>query len=354
MDEVELPDAAWKAKFRRKLKKWFADHGRDLPWRRTHDAYRIWISEVMLQQTQVATVIPYFKRFLDRFPAVTDLAAADEKEVLRLWEGLGYYRRARQLHKAAKQVADDHGGVFPSDLESVDALPGVGRYTRGAILSFAFDQRQPILEANTIRLNCRLLALEEVPTAKRAQTALWQFAEDILPRKDVGQFNQALMELGGIVCSPKPKCLVCPVASLCPTRAQGLQDKIPVSTKKMKYEDVSETAVVVFKRKQVLLRECQPGERWAGLWDFPRFTTSNSAIHQKQLKELTGIDCSVGKSFATMKHGVTRFRITLDCVRATFKSGRLKRDSKLVWVKPSELDDYPLSTTGRNIAKMLE
>lgn len=351
-----MPDAAWKKTFRRNLKAWYAHHARDLPWRRTRDPYHIWISEIMLQQTQVATVIPYFERFTEAFPRIQDLANAEEELVLRLWEGLGYYRRARQLHKAAQQIVADHGGVFPRDVKDVDALPGVGRYTRGAVLSIAFDQRQPILEANTIRLFSRLLAYAENPSATAGQKVLWQFAEEILPRKDVGIFNQALMELGGAICTPKvPRCLICPVATLCPTRAQGLQEAIPQPKKKMVYEELAETAIVVCKGQQVLLRRCAEGERWAGLWDFPRFASSErSKEDQGNVKSLTGINCEVGPVVATIKHGVTKYRITLTCKRAEFVSGRRKKGkAELVWVDMESLADYPLSVTGRKIAKML-
>ncbi len=354
-----LPDTKWKQTFRRQLKQWYRAHARDLPWRRTADPYCIWVSEIMLQQTQVATVIPYYERFLESFPTVADLAAADEEVVLRHWEGLGYYRRARQLHKAAKQIVELHDGVFPTNAEDVDALPGIGRYTRGAILSIAFDQRQPILEANTIRLNCRLLALEEIHTSSASQRLLWQFAEDILPRKGSGLFNQALMELGSAVCTPRdPKCLLCPVASICPTRAAGKQNSIPVPKKKTVYEELAETAVVVFKKNKVLLRRCREGERWAGLWDFPRF--ESTAANGKQSSEaacvqrLTGIDCRIrDQSLKTLKHGVTKYRITLTVRAADFESGRLKRGDELAWVQPEQLEEYPLSVTGRKIAKLL-
>ena len=310
----------------------------------------------MLQQTQVVTVIPYFERFLKSFPTINKLAAAKEDKVLQHWEGLGYYRRARQLHKAAKQVVELHQGRFPRTVEEVDALPGIGRYTRGAILSIAFDQRQPILEANTIRLNSRLVAYEGDPLAKVGQTILWDFAEDILPRKDIGQFNQALMELGSAICTPKsPRCLICPVAAICPTRAAGLQDSIPLPKKKMVYEELAETAIVVRKKKKVLLRRCAEGERWAGLWDFPRFesTDRNTSFEVEAVKQLTGVEVEIEDDLAVLKHGVTKFRITLSCRNAKFVSGRLRRDAELTWVTPSGLKDFPLSVTGRKIAKML-
>ena len=175
-------------------------HARDLPWRGTRDPYAVWLSEIMLQQTQVETVKPYFQRFLAALPTIQALAKADEQQVLRLWEGLGYYRRARQLHQAARQIVADHDGRFPTDPQSVQRLPGIGRYTAGAILSIAFDQRQPILEANTVRVFSRLLAYDGQTTSSAGQKLLWAAAEAVLPARDVGRFNQALMELGSEVC----------------------------------------------------------------------------------------------------------------------------------------------------------
>ncbi len=352
-----LPDSRWKQTFRRQLKRWYARHARDLPWRRTRDPYHIWISEIMLQQTQVATVIPYFERFIDAFPTVRELAAAEEEVVLRHWEGLGYYRRARQLHKAAKVIVDAHDGRFPNTVEQVDQLPGIGRYTRGAILSIAFDQRQPILEANTIRLNARLLQYDGDPTSTPGQKILWAFAEDILPQKETGLFNQALMELGSAICTPKdPRCLVCPVASVCPTRATGRQHEIPKPKKKTVYEDLAETAIVVYRKQRVLIRRCREGERWAGLWDFPRFTSGSNGDeqhNQQQVRALTGIEISPSTPFKTMKHGVTKYRITLTCRTADAVGGRKQRGEELEWVRIDELNDYPLSVTGRKIAKQL-
>ena len=176
-----MPDAKWKSTLRRKLLKWFDENQRDLPWRKNKTPYRIWVSEIMLQQTQVATVVDYYKRFLKRFPTVKKLAAAQEAEVLKLWEGLGYYRRARQLHAAAKLVVQQHGGKFPTDFDSVLALPGIGRYTAGAILSISQDQQQPILEGNTIRLFARLMEMKSDPRTTSNQKALWEFSQSILP-----------------------------------------------------------------------------------------------------------------------------------------------------------------------------
>ena len=193
------------SRLRTSLLDWYARHARQLPWRETTDPYAIWISEVMLQQTQVATVIDYYARFLTRFPTVAALAAADEQEVLTLWSGLGYYRRAKQMHAAARVIVDRHAGRFPERFDAILALPGIGRYTAGAISSFAFGARQPIVEANTTRLFSRLMALRDEPTTSSAQKELWKFAEAILPKngKSSGQVNQAVMELGSLVCTPR-------------------------------------------------------------------------------------------------------------------------------------------------------
>ena len=212
---MTLPDASWLRSFRRRLPAWFDRHARKLPWRRNHDPYAVWVSEIMLQQTQVGTVVSYFDRFLAAFPTIEALAAADEQDVLRLWEGLGYYRRARQLHKAAKIIVAEHAGNFPRNPEIVRRLPGIGRYTAGAILSIAFDARQPILEANTLRLLSRLLAYDGDPRSTEGQRLLWAMAEAVLPRRGSGRMNQALMELGSEVCAarrrgvkiaPSPRC----------------------------------------------------------------------------------------------------------------------------------------------------
>jgi A/G-specific adenine glycosylase len=345
--------------FAAKLLKWFQANARDLPWRRTRDLYCIWISEIMLQQTQVATVIGYYERFLESFPDVTTLAKADETKVLRLWEGLGYYRRARQLHAATKKVVAEHNGEFPRSYEAVRALPGIGRYTAGAILSIGLDQRLPILEANTIRVLSRLIALRDDPRTTRSQARLWQVAEEILPAKNCGAFNQALMELGSELCTPKaPNCAACPVNPFCEARQQDLTAVIPLAAKKTKYEDVTETAVVIRRGSKFLVRECQPGERWAGLWDFPRFASHAATdtdwlpAAAEHLLNWLAVEIEPAEHLATTKHGVTRFRITLHVLDARWIAGG-KLSDQLRWVTREELAHLPLSVTGRKIAGLL-
>jgi A/G-specific adenine glycosylase len=350
--------SAQKRALRQRLIKWYAQHARDLPWRRSRDPYRVWVSEIMLQQTQVATVCDYFKRFIRALPTVHSLAAADEQQVLRLWEGLGYYRRARQLHGAAKMIVGEFGGEFPQDIADLIKLPGVGRYTAGAIASIAFDERAPILEANTIRLLSRLIGYRGDPLRSAGQRLLWHTASEILPRIDVARFNQALMELGSLVCKPSdPKCDGCPLAGLCVAKAAGLQHEIPREKPRQQYTAVREAAVVIRRNGQVLMRECAKGERWAGLWDFPRFVIEGEGplfsldeIAAK-VREQTGINCTTGPLLKTITHGVTRYRITLDCYRATYKSGQIRSPAR--WIKTCGLADLPLSTTGRKIAALI-
>lgn len=316
----------------------------------------------MLQQTQVATVRDYFRRFVRALPNLQRLAAADEDEVLRLWEGLGYYRRARQLHAAAREIVDRHGGRFPQDVDSLQTLPGIGRYTAGAIASIAFARRAPILEANTTRLLCRLLGYRGDPLASAGQRLLWATAADILPRKHVAQFNQALMELGSLVCtSTGPRCDDCPLASLCQARELGLQHRIPRPKARTRCTELREAAVVVRKNGRVLMRRCADDERWAGLWDFPRFeleAESLLAVNEEivaKVRRQTGVTCRLSELVKTLKHGVTRYRITLDCYAAEYASGRVRANNGATvrWIAPTELADLPLSTTGRKLARLV-
>jgi A/G-specific adenine glycosylase len=371
-------DAAWLRTLRRRLLAWYRKNARHLPWRGTRDPYRVWVSEIMLQQTQVATVVPYFERFMAAFPTLAALAAAQEQLVLRLWEGLGYYRRARQLHRAAGVIVREHQGQFPRDLAVVRTLPGIGRYTAGAILSIAFDQPQPIVEANTLRLHSRLLAYSGDPRSARGQQVLWQAATDVLSRRHSGTLNQALMELGATICLPRePHCNKCPVADLCPTHRMGLHDSIPLPARKPAVEHVREAAIVVRRGKSVLLAKRREGERWAGLWDFPRFEMTGPVAArfqrarkrevgqvenlppparplEQRLKELTGLHVTIDSHLTTLKHGVTRFRITLECYMATLVAGSTTRQSKVLrWVPVSKLTEYPLSVTGRKVANLL-
>lgn len=366
MDSLVWPvtDRSWLARFRRALLAWYERHARDLPWRRTRDPYAILVSEVMLQQTQVATVRPYFQRFVSALPDFAALAAADEQTVLRLWEGLGYYRRARQLRRAAEVIVREHGGRFPRDLQGAQRLPGVGRYTAGAVLSIAFDLPVPILEANTARLFSRLLGYRGDPQSAEGQRVLWAFAEAVLPARRAGRFNQALMELGSVLCTRRnPRCGDCPVAMLCAARREGLQGEIPRPRRRPTIEWLREAAVIIRHGRRVLLCRRGATERWAGLWDFPRVELPphgegmppGSPIETvvAAIRRLTGLVVQPGRHLTTLRHQVTRFRIMLECYEACRVSGRLRRGNGLRWVRPHELAQYPLSSPGRKLAELV-
>jgi len=336
-----------------RIMKWFDSRERDLPWLTNRNPYRIWVSEIMLQQTQITTVIDYYARFIKAFPTVRKLAAASEDEVLRLWEGLGYYRRARQLHKAAKQVVTAHKGKFPEQFNDVLALPGIGRYTASAILSISLDQKLPILEANTIRLFARLMGLTVDTMTSAAQKDLWSYSERLLPNQRVGDFNQALMDFGRYICKPAPTCSDCPLQKHCQAYIDGNQNVIPVNKKKMKYVDLNEAIVLIKRRGKVLVRKCQPGERWAGLWDFPRFDLQLNSPTKSLASDIDskiGLATKIESLNETIKHAVTRYRIKLACFHATEVKGRLYGDSGYLWKSKQELADLPLSKTGRKFA----
>jgi len=356
----ERPSAGLARWVQRRLLAWFDRSRRDLPWRRDRDPYRIWVSEVMLQQTTVAAVIPYFERFLTAFPTVRHLAEADEHDVLRLWEGLGYYRRARHLHQAARQLAAHHPNV-PNDPDLLANLPGLGRYTRNALLSQAFDRRLPVLEANSRRVLCRLFGRQDDPTRGPAVAWLWQLAEDLLPARRVGDYNQAVMELGALVCTPEaPDCPACPLAARCTANRLGLQGLIPLRPKAAAPTEIREAAAVVSRRGRVLLvQRPEDSSRWASLWEFPHGplmdgeTVETGAI--RLVRELTGMEVALGPELATLRHGVTRFRITLVCFEARATGGRFRSSfyAQGRWVKPASIAEYPVSAPQRRLAQML-
>ncbi|MEX0717849.1 MAG: A/G-specific adenine glycosylase [Planctomycetaceae bacterium] len=360
------PDPEWLRRLWRGLRAWYSRHARDLPWRRGGDPYAVWISEIMLQQTTVVAVVPYFERFLARFPTVEALAAADESDVLRLWEGLGYYSRARNLHRAAQAVVAEHGGRFPADVAELQRLPGIGRYTAGAIASFAFDLPAPIVEANTLRVYCRLTGYAGDPKSAEGRRALWRFAESVVPSREPGRINQALMELGATLCAPvSPDCPACPVKSCCRAFADGTQADIPRVAPRPRPTRLVEAAIAVRKCGRVLLRRRGPGEWWTGLWDFPRVAVESPPLPREavadgvasriegSLHDETGIHAALGEPLGEFAHSVTRYRIRLLCYAAEHRGGRLKRGVELRWVDPDELPTLPLSKPGRRIAEMV-
>jgi A/G-specific adenine glycosylase len=305
---------------------WYRAGHRDLPWRRTRDPYAIWVSEIMLQQTQVATVIPYFERFMERFPSVEALAAAPEDEVLRLWSGLGYYSRARYLQHGAREVLSRHEGRIPEAIEELLRLPGVGRYTAGAIASIAFARAAPILDGNVIRVLCRLYALRGDPKRAPLHGRLWHLAEALIPEGEAGDFNQALMELGATVCTPaSPRCDACPLAERCEACRLGLQESLPELARAPAPTPLRMAAAVIWRASDVLLvkrpTESAGGKNggntwWAGMWQFPSGPVppeeSTAAAVVRIARETAGLDVMDDAVAGVVRHSVTRWKITLE------------------------------------------
>jgi A/G-specific adenine glycosylase len=262
------------ARFRRSLRSWYRRNRRDLPWRRTTDPYAILVSEFMLQQTQVATVIPYYDAWMRRFPSFKALAAASEADVLHAWQGLGYYARARNLRATAVAVTEKHAGTFPRDLESIRGLPGIGRYTANAIASFGFDQSVPIVEANIARVLSRVFDLQTPIDTSTGREQLWSFASQLLPRRSAREHNSALMELGALVCNARPKCPSCPVRTFCRTTDPTL---LPRKKARPALQLLTEHHGFALRRRRVLLEQSQ--DRWRGMWILPRLSSAPAA-HQ--------------------------------------------------------------------------
>ncbi|WP_119072597.1 A/G-specific adenine glycosylase [Aggregatilinea lenta] len=345
----------------RDLLAWFAAHAADLPWRRDRDPYLVWLSEIMLQQTQVTTVIPYFERFVARFPTVEALAAAPLDDVLKLWEGLGYYSRARNLHRAAQVVVQELGGQFPPTVEGLMALPGIGRYTAGAIASLAFGADAPVLDGNVIRVLARLFDVAEDARETATLKALWALAERLVPPGQAGPWNEGLMELGRTVCTPKsPNCPHCPIAAHCTAFALGVQEQRPVKAPKARTPHYDVTAAVITRDDgQVLIAQRPLDKMLGGLWEFPGGKRepgeSLQACLRREIREELGIDIEVGAQIGTVRHGYTHFRITLYAFACTLTGGTPQaiQCAAWTWAAPDDLELYAFPVTDQKIIAML-
>ncbi len=345
------------AEARQHLLAWFAAYARDLPWRQHRTPYRVWVSEVMLQQTQVETVRDYYRRFMTRFPSVDELAAASQEEVLKLWEGLGYYRRARALHQAAREVVAEYGGRLPSNVQALRDLPGIGAYTSGAIASIAFGIPVPAIDGNVRRVLSRILALPQ-PTPKTLEEAVCA----IIPPEAPGTFNEALMELGATICRPRsPECPACPWRALCRARAQGTQEEYPPPTprKPIPHYDVV-AAVTLRKDGCVLVAQRRQDTMLGGMWEFPGGKREKGETLQvallRELMEEMGIEIAVGEEVAQVPHTYTHMRITLYAFACRLVAGepRCIECDDFRWVPVGKLDELPMAVTDRKIAMAVE
>ncbi|MFG6097955.1 A/G-specific adenine glycosylase [Leptothoe sp. ISB3NOV94-8A] len=332
---------------RQALLTWYGEQGRDLPWRRSRDPYAIWISEIMLQQTQVKTVMPYYQRWLELFPTVADLAKADQQTVLKAWEGLGYYARARNLHKTAQLIVKQHDGVFPEVFEDAIALPGIGRTTAGGILSAAYNQPVAILDGNVKRVLARLVALPKPPA--KAMKEMWQLSEQLLDPQHPRDFNQAIMDLGATLCTRhRPSCLLCPWQSYCTAYRQNLQSELPMTESRapLPHKQIG-VAVIHDNDGRILIDRRKQEGLLGGLWEFPggkiEPNESFEECVKREIKEELDIDIEVNDRLITVDHAYSHFKVTLNVFNCNHISGEPKpiECDEIKWVTLDEIDSYP-------------
>ncbi|MEO0539950.1 MAG: A/G-specific adenine glycosylase [Cyanobacteria bacterium P01_A01_bin.105] len=353
-------DRATVESLRSHLLTWYQHHGRDLPWRQTRDPYAIWVSEIMLQQTQVKTVRPYYHRWLAQFPSVSVLATAEQQQVLKAWEGLGYYARARNLHRAAQQVVEQHQGTFPQQFDQVVALSGIGRTTAGGILSAAFNQPVAILDGNVKRVLARLIALPVPP--KQALPALWQQSEALLDPDNPRDFNQALMDLGATLCTrSRPSCDRCPWQGHCAAHRNQLQSQLPMTESRAPLpHKIIGVAVIRDGSGQILIDRRKQDGLLGGLWEFPGGKLEPGETLEdcvrREIKEELDIQITVREQLMTVEHAYTHFKVTLNVFNCDYVSGDPKplECDEVRWVTLAEIDQYPFPKANSQIIEALK
>jgi A/G-specific adenine glycosylase len=346
--------------FTEDLLRWYADNARDLPWRGTPDPYAVWVSEIMLQQTRIETVIPYYQTWMNELPSLPALAAASQQIVLSLWEGLGYYSRARNLHRAAQIVMEEHDGRLPEEAKMLVALPGIGRYTAAAIASIAFKKDEPALDGNIRRVLSRCFNVSLPARSSQGETILWALAEEHLPAGRAGDYNQALMDLGATICTPKnPECPGCPAVDHCQAYRLGIQEDRPVRKPKMAIPHHTVTAAVLQRDDCVLIAQRPEKGLLGGLWEFPGGKKEpGEDLHgcvRREIREELGVEIQVGDLLGIYNHAYSHFRVTLHAFLCTLNGGepQLKEHANLCWTEIAGLEDYPMGKIDRQIAIQL-
>ena len=337
-----------------RLLQWFRKQGRDLPWRRNRNPFRIWISEIMLQQTQVDTVIPYYQRFLKIFPTVEVLAKADLSRVLKIWEGLGYYSRARHLHQAAKRIVGEFNGKIPERLNDLLSLPGIGRTTAGAILSIAHNKEAPILDGNVKRVLSRVYTVSTPLRDLRTESLLWTLSESLIPKGHAGSFNEALMDLGATVCTAKkPSCSLCPLRYLCRAKAIGDPERYPTKAKKKKIPHVNGVSAVIVRDGKVLLQQRPPKGFSGGLWEFPNWRVQGEKSRSRRLlkgiKEERNLSVAVKDRIGIFEQTYSHFKLTLHVYHCQALDG----EGSGRWVRIRDLHRFPMSRIHRRISHVI-
>ena len=344
----------------KKLLEWYVKQARDLPWRNQKDPYAIWVSEVMLQQTRVQTVIPYFKNWMRAFPNLHVLANADLDQVLSVWEGLGYYRRAHNLRRTAKLVVEKYGGSLPQSTNELIKLPGIGAYTAAAIAAFAYDADVIALDGNLRRVLSRLFKYEQDPRTAKAEKTLVQYALEMMPVGEASKFNQALMDLGAVICVPQnPSCDRCPLSQDCLARQQGLQHDLPVVPKKKSIPHYQVSAGILQRGEKTLLARRPEGDLLGGLWEFPGGTCIEGETLQacliREWEEELDLEIQPGKIYGVFSHAYTHFRVSVHAFKILSAKGdpKVLEHEEIRWVPLEELMEYPMGKIDREISKVI-
>jgi len=346
--------------FQLNLLQWYDENARELPWRSDPKPYKVWLSEIMLQQTRVETVLPYFERFLERFPDIGSLASASQEEVLRLWEGLGYYSRARNLHKAAQVVMSDLSGQLPASAASLEKLPGIGKYCAAAIASIAYGEPAAAVDGNIKRIYARLLNLQEALGSSGFEQKVQSYAQEVLPKNRPGDFTQALMDLGSLLCLPKqPQCQVCPISASCLAYQHNTQNSLPFRVKKAPLPHYTVCAAVIIKAGQVLLKQREQQGMLGGLWEYPGGKIENSDQDltdclRRELEQKTGLKIAVGEKIGLFPHSYTHFKISLHSFYCdTNKALPAVLPRNFTWVPLEDLKDHPMGKVARQITDLI-
>ncbi len=344
------------------LLNWYSENKRDLPWRESADPYKIWVSEIMLQQTRVSTAIPYYQRFLSEFPTVYDLAQADRQHVLKLWEGLGYYSRARNLQDAARTVVNEFNGIIPDTFPEIKKLKGIGPYTAAAILSIAFQKPHAVVDGNVLRVLSRFFGISDDIRNQKTKNSIQQLVDEIIPDSNPGDFNQAVMELGATVCLPsKPLCESCPLSVSCIAFKSAQTEKIPYKSpsKKIPHYDIG-VGILCNEKNQVLIALRPEDAMLGGLWEFPGGKRKKEESIRKtvyrELHEELGVEAEIQRYFMTVKHTYSHFRITLKAFICNIRKGNPKPVSsqEIRWIDLREIDQYPFPKANKELVQRLK
>ncbi len=342
--------------FQKDLIQWYLEEKRDLPWRKDKDPYKVWVSEVMLQQTRVDTVIPYFNRFMEKYPTLESLAAAEEQELLKIWEGLGYYSRIRNLHQAVREVQEKYDGVVPKTRKELEQLKGVGSYTAGAVLSIAYDQPEPAVDGNVMRVLSRILNIEDDIAKTKTKKMFENIVSEIISREDPSSFNQGLMELGALICTPRsPSCLLCPVREHCRAFALGKTEELPVKKTKKSYKTVKLLAVVLQdKHGKFILRQRPEEGLLANLWEFPNEPVMRGPKNQltyleEVLQEKHGFTSRIKQPLCSISHQFSHLKWEIDAFVGEIE-GEIEESATLKAVSKEEIaSQYPLPVPHQKI-----